>query len=356
VDSDGKLLGIAVGGDFLQGHMLVLRKVGDNAIEATFDDQLILADAVAEHHVPGVVDGYRSEEWQAGLHSDDVLKVRTEMQFDIGPWPERFLGRPQGGLYLFRFPEGVELTVTGVDHMTMVLTMPPARGGQGGYCGNFNGEQEDDFEPVAPSWHLPRGPDLDPVPASQSFFGPSVAADARGPVSSMELFMTMLETLKACDPSLKERAVRRCSHVGDARVRQDCIFDVCVTRDVRAADDMLAAAVMEQKVNSRGIPVLYGHGQCRDAEGEPYAAFSVVPGSPHRCDGILAQLALARGVVGAQHNERTAACEILVQADVDPTSMPIEGTWGGKQQADAKGQGHIASAEGDAAWTCWRLD
>lgn len=355
-DSDGKLLGIAVGGDFMQGHTLVLRKVGDDALEATLDDVRILANSVDEHHVLGLVDAYRSEEWQNGLHSDDVLKVRTERQFDIGPWPERFLGRPQGGLYMFRLPEGMELTVTGVDHMSMVLTMPPAAGGQGGYCGNFNGKQEDDQELVVPSWNRPIGPDLDPVPASQSMFGPTVASDVRTPVDSLELFMSMLHTLKTCEPALKEMAVRRCGRVGDVRLRQDCIFDVCVTKDVSVADDSLAAAVLEQKVNSRGIPVLFGRGECTDSERRSYVAFSVTPRRPQRCSDVLGQLALTAGVMGAQYNARTEACQILVEANVNPTSVPVEGTWGSKQNPGAEGRGHIASSSGRTAWTCWRLD
>merc|ERR1712012_585203 len=147
-DDDGKLVGFAVGGPFLKGHKLVVRKTSPFTLDATCDGQPILSNVSDSEvfRIDDVIEGYRSQKWNATLHSDDVLAVRTQIRFAVGPWPERF-SEPVGGLYLFKLPGDVEVTVTGADFMSLVITMPPQAGGQAGYCGNFDGNVADDFEP-----------------------------------------------------------------------------------------------------------------------------------------------------------------------------------------------------------------
>lgn len=353
--SEGKLLGIAVGGAFMQGHKLVLLK-GKSTLEARFDGEVVLRQPGDEFRAPGLVEGLWAEQWQAGLHNSEILEVRTERQFDVGPWPERFVGQPQGGIFLFRFPGGVEITATGVDFMSVVVTMPRQAGAMGGYCGNFNGSPDDDAEPVAPSWNRPLGPDLGPVRQSQSLFEAAVATGERIHASEYHMFQMVLDRLKDCRPALKEIALQRCSHAVDARIRADCVFDVCTTGSAGVADDALAANILEQKVNSRGIPVLVGNGQCMDADGQLYVAFGAVPTPPKECVDVLRSLALAKGVLGAQFNEKTSVCEIVVEKSVDPTGVTIEGSWTSKDHVDANGQGLVSSASRESDWRCWQLD
>merc|ERR1711879_312177 len=71
-------------------------------------------------------------------------------------------------------PDSVAVTLTGVDFMSTVISMPAQAGGQGGYCGNFNGNADDDAEPVVPSWDRPVGEDLDRVIEGKVLFPKNV--------------------------------------------------------------------------------------------------------------------------------------------------------------------------------------
>jgi len=271
-DSEGKLMGIAVGGPFMGGHRLILRKVSNASISAEFDGESVMREPVDEFHVAHVVEGVREEKWEIGFHNEDILKMRTERPFDVGPWPARFLRPPRGGIYVFYFQRGVEVTVTGVDYMSVVVTMPPQPTGHGGYCGNFNGSPEDDAEPVVPSWNRPVGPGLEPVPEASSLFQvasqddkdgavddgrrgqsePGATSDWRASLSyhgavSRETLLRRVVQFESCPPELWELAVLRCSEVMDGRIREDCVFDVCTTGNVNASEDAVAAEVLQGK-------------------------------------------------------------------------------------------------------------
>ena len=51
--------------------------------------------------------------------------------------------------------------------------------GQSGYCGNFNGDPDDDAEPVVPSWDRPIGDNLEPVPEVGRSSGRAVERSCR---------------------------------------------------------------------------------------------------------------------------------------------------------------------------------
>ena len=89
----------------------------------------------------------------------------------------------------FKLPRNIEVSVTGVDFMSLVVSMPPealcdnaevistcfrllrptsTKAGQGGYCGDFNGNPDDDAEPIIPSWDRPIGKFLTPVPQAHA--------------------------------------------------------------------------------------------------------------------------------------------------------------------------------------------
>lgn len=350
-DSDGKLTAFAVGGPFMQNHTLTVRKTTAFTLEASFDGAAILSEAVSEFHEAGVVDAYRRKAWNATLHSEDILAVRTQMRFAVGPWPERFLREPVGGLYLLKLPGGVEVTITGADIMSVVITMPPQSGGQGGYCGNFNGDAADDFEPVGPSFHKAVGSDLEAVSPSEallnsSWWQPGQAGDA--PQLDPERVMD------DCSVELKAVAEGRCRVVTDAQMKEDCIFDVCATGVISAADGVLAAEILEEKVNARGIPLFMGHGQCLDTVREPYMAFNTTLGTADACTDVLRSLVLTSGVLGAQLH-RDATCQILVENGTDPTQVQIRGGWGPMSNELAHGHGIISDTTEEEGWSCWQV-
>jgi len=361
--SQGRLVALAIGGPFIQGHTVILYKTTPSFFEVLYDGKSILSKANSTFQVPGVLDGFKSTVWQAGLHNSDILNVRTELKFDIGPWPERFLGQPKGGVLLLRFPQGVEITATGVNFMSAVVTMNAQAGGQGGYCGNFNGKAEDDMEPLGPSFNLPVGPDLDPPEEDENLFRMAGAVDAiLGSVIDDKVRIAggapdPLDAVRNCDLDLRKKAVQRCTNVPDTRMQSDCVIDVCVTGTLRAADDAIAAQVLEEKVNPRGIPTFRGLGRCLDTAGRPYGGYGTEAKTEGECQDLLRGLALNRGVVGAQLRVG-GACQVLVDAAGGSGSTLPPAAADTAVRPDGgrlEGQGLIASTSSEEGWKCWQL-
>jgi len=346
-DVSGRLEALAVGGPFIGNRTLVVRKTSPWEIDAFLDGVAVFEED--EFHLDGVLDGYKSKTWNATLHNEDVLKVRTQMQFSVGPWPERFLQSPPGGLFLFRLPENVEITVTGSDILTAVVTMPVQLGGQSGYCGNFNGDADDDFFAVGPSVHLPKGDDLGPVEAPFLLFNESLWRNN----GSNGSWLKPGQVLHDCHADLLQLAEDRCQFVADARMKIECRMDICATGNLSASEGILAAEIIEYKVNARGIPVFAGNGECLDVAGQTYSAYSTNLESMSECKDVLRGLALKRGVVGAQLLQG-ARCQVLVSPGTDPTGVDIKGGWG-SINATTLGTGFISNTTGASKWQCWQL-
>uniref|UniRef100_A0A7S4S9X2 VWFD domain-containing protein n=1 Tax=Alexandrium monilatum TaxID=311494 RepID=A0A7S4S9X2_9DINO len=369
--SDGKLLGLAVGGSFLRGHKLfVYNDTKNSHLEVKFDGKAILSQQVDKFLEPGIIDAQRDIEWDSTRHNDQILAMRTQAKFSVSSWKDRFMGTPKGGLLLLKLPEDVEITVTGVDFMSVVVTMPRPEGvrRQSGYCGNLNGDPEDDATPVVPSWNLPIGEDLGPVKSSLNLFKgkstpKSLALTAalleatepeisRSPGTELH---RLLDAVEHCPEALMKEAQRRCSSIQDARMERDCIFDICVTWDAGAAEDAAAAEALEEEVNAKGIPVFMGHGRCTDAVGRRFDAFETNVRTEKECQDVLRSLALTKGVLGAELH-RTSSCRILVETGSDPTDAEIPGGWAGSEATEEPGRGLVSGIRREASWSCWQLD
>jgi len=353
-DADGKLEAIAVGGPFLGNKTLIVGKTAPEVVEAYFDGEKILSQERDKFEVSGVVEGHRSPTWNATLHNDDALAVRTQIKFAVGPWPERFLD-PVGGLFLFKLPKNVELTITGIDFMSVVLTMPP-QADQGGYCGNFNGDVEDDFQPTGLSFHTPIGKDLGAVDSADLLFDPAKWMLGNAQPALLEVKkLDPAKVLEECTEDMKAQAKSKCQVITDAHKREACVFDICATGQASAANAMIAAEILEEKVNSRGIPSRMGKGKCLDAAGREYVAYTAKKlSSAKGCKKILRSLSLRGGVMGAQL-QKGSTCQILVQDGADPTEVRIPGGWDSKTNEGASGYGMISDTTREAGWTCWQL-
>jgi len=350
-DVSGRLEALAIGGPFIGYHTLLVRKISPWEIEVSLDGEAMFEAGSGEFYLEGVVYAFKSDSWNVTLHNEDALKVRTQMQFSTGPWPERFLSRPPGGLYLFRFPENVEVTVTGADMLTAVITMPVQSGGQSGYCGDFNGNAYDDFvDGDDPSFHLPAGADLTPIEPDFLLFDLSW-----WPLnSSNRSWLEPGNVLSGCHQTLLELAEERCQFVTDARMKNYCRMDVCATGNLSASEGILAAEIIEYKVNARGIPVFAGNGKCLDVVGQTYQAISTNLESMSECKDVLKSLAVTLGVVGAQL-QQGALCQILVTPHADPTSVKIKGGWGPAIDSASRATGFISNTTGESDWQCWQL-
>lgn len=351
-NSAGSIHAVAIGGDFLQGSRLVIMKDTPWSLQAFYDGQRVLAETEDEFHVEGLFDAYRRSTWNASLHNEGLLKVRTQMRFNVGPWPERFMATPVGGLYLFRLPENVEVTITGVDSMSVVITMPPQSGGQSGYCGDFNGDVNNDFEQRHSSFHKSVGENLGPVGSEDLLFDAALL-DGQGSITPA---LDPDRIMDQCNDWLKDMAEQRCRSLFNTQMRLDCIFDVCSTGLISAAEGAMSAEMLEEKVDSRGIPVFMGQGRCLDLQGHPYIAFGTTLVSREDCTNVLRSLADTDGVQGAQLQENST-CQILVESGSDPAQVPIKGGWMPlvSDSMTATGHGIISNVTEQEEWSCWQL-
>jgi len=237
--------------------------------------------------------------------------------------------------------------------MSVAITMPPQIG-QSGYCGNFNGVVDDDFEAVSPSFHRPIGSDLGPVVSLEVLFNTSTWGEWSPGLDDNQTWLDPGSVLSSCNQYLQAIAAERCGRITDARMKQDCVIDVCATGLQQLADGILAAEILEMKVNARGIPVFMGHGECLDSVGRSYVGFSTQLGTVKDCTDILRSLALIPGIMGAQLQEG-GLCQVLVTDQANPTEIQIKSGWGAKINELSQGRGLISSVTADSQWQCWQL-
>lgn len=385
MDSDGKFTALAIGGSFLSGHVLIVHNPMDGGpLQALLDGVPILNETTSEFHEAGVLDAYRSASWDSSRFNNEVLNVTTQMPFEIGPWASRFERNDTGGLYMFSLPNRIQVTVSGVDWMSAVVSMVAIPAGQSGYCGNFNGNPDDDAEPVVPSWNRPIGDNLQAITnESESLFAGYSAeripallmiSNVVGPYSKDSLLVK--ETaLTQCDPALKEQATFKCGNLVSRAFQTSCMFDVCTSGQLSAADDDVAAEVLEHHVNARGVPRFVGHGECLDSQDRRFKSFNTNLRTDEECQDVLRHLSSVRGVIGAQLH-RAHGCQVLVNKDVDPTIVMIPRGWtadGGHPHSDdddtvgissngfgkplfTVGHGEISHTTDDGGWNCWHLN
>lgn len=182
------------------------------------------------------------------------------IDFDVGTWESRFSSEPKGGIYLFKFPEGVELIATGADLMSAVLKMIPQEGGQSGYCGNFNGKAKDDFRPpeegsvpenLVPAWNIPVGDGLEPVEAHLDLFKTSAYLKELFSTPAAAAARVAASVPPACPPDLLSRAESACGKVhDDAALHAACVIDVCRSGDPAVADGVLAIGVVDGELQA----------------------------------------------------------------------------------------------------------
>ena len=388
--SEGFVAGLAASGDFLSGHRLVvMRDTINGNITVTYDGTEILKESVDTFDVSGVLKAYRRDTWDSDLFDDRILSMRTRMPFTLGDFADRFKNLPDKGIYLFKLPNHIDITVTPVDWLSIVISMPP-QAGQTGYCGNFNNLAEDDAEPVVPSWDRPIGADLEPIPESEWLFPTESAlmllgeGGKTGKTEEEEEVARRMKRINECPDNLLSKAEEACSGL-TAAYHKFCVFDVCLTQDLAAAGSVGSAAFVQHKLNARGVPIFMGHGQCLDQHGKEFRSFSTKLRTDTACQHLLRTLSLTDGVMGAQL-KRGSTCEVLTVKEVDPTHVAIPGGWGSpagpNQEEDVQirmlpekkdappiktaarmadgtggtGTGLVAQTTDDAVYSCWQLN
>merc|ERR1740123_1266245 len=211
---------LAVGGPFLEGHVLVI-EVTDGV---KWDGQSILTEFPSTFNIAGLI--------QASFNGDSE---------HVDPGLRGIAVRSLSAV----LPLGMELTVNRwSDHLDVLLSMHPLAGGQDGHCGNFNGDASDDSTEQIMSRM-----------GAQVLDEQSLLPPASGEPKSVPRQPQLVPTLEDCREVTLHRAQEQCEDdapvdlFGDAAAEwlQACMLDVCFGGERFARED----AVIEEQMASR---------------------------------------------------------------------------------------------------------
>jgi len=345
--------GVAVSGDFIDGHTLVAlgmnaqQSANTNDFRVYWDGQQILKSDGVLHAGPGME--FHREKGTSMLPSPEEFSEASAARKGHGgieSVKRMWEGRT---VFTFRFPQNIEVFVTLRDAVEILIKAPNQGAQQGGWCGNANGDDTDDNEKP--------GAGYEKVEGSESLFTQS----------GVESFIQQLEAQSSdeeqgtqetqgegkCPAALLERAEKACEHIHEEHVRGGCIIDICKTDDVAAA--LEAADTMEvlEVLEGHGIPEFMGHGKCTSDSDAPFK--SVVAASfddKKHCAHLLGALGTIQGVLGAEYTDGSS-CKILVAAGVNLQSHEIPGGWGAETAGTATGV--VSGASSVSGVYCWRV-
>merc|ERR1712060_790950 len=186
-------LALAVGGEFLQGHVLIVEALNG---KMTWDGEPILQDFPSDWSVQGLITAHH--------HEVDEPIDRAQSH------------RPIHGVDV-ELPLGIRLTVNRwMKHLDLSIRMRPLAGGQDGHCGNFNGVADDTLDLINGRMELK-------VSKEELLFPkPNALADDAEP---------KVRELSACAPDARSKAEAQCRKAlgkdGSAQVLEACVFDRC---------------------------------------------------------------------------------------------------------------------------------
>jgi hypothetical protein len=346
-------VGIAVSGNFINGHTFIFAEdQSDNKLKVLWNGKEVLTTDGAFHPAPGV-QLYRNSGKSYVPTPEDIdflapdKKSRDEIVKRFKHWGER-------PVYNFRFPRKVEITATFIDprgkdgndwekhkfnSMETLIMMPP-QGQQGGWCGNFNDNPNDDGKATH----------MDPLGANEDLFKKSGLAFL---MEQNEIAAAPVIQDQKCPERTLQKARSACSHIAQQDVKDDCISDICLTDDATLAAEAAEDIEILEVLAGQGIPQFTGHGQCLDQNGITFSSYetkAVAKKAP--CVSLLRKLGSFAGVRGAQLTEGST-CKILVDAGTNLLPQKIPGGWGGV--AAGQGKGIVGSSTSDSGSYCWKI-
>jgi len=348
----GRLQGVAVGGNWMKGHKLLLSKKG-----VTFDDQPILSKTGDNHIVSGVVELYRPA--QMSLNETEIKELDGEDHW----WEKhrkywRKFARG-GAFYHFKLPLNVEIWVSGASDRLQAMIRMPSQPNQGGYCGNFNGDSKDDWVAGTDTKWLgmaqAAGTMLDPIKESEDLFKQA------GISESSSMLQSVTHSQAECSEELMKEAEEACSHIPEKMLHDSCVQDICLTKDVDMANSAMAMEIMHVAV-AKGSVELQGPGRCLDQAGAKYSTIKATGISDKgECSKLLHEVShkvalVNKGIRGAQFKEKgdeESSCQLLLETGADFKIEELPGLWEG-QKTDT-GFGIVSSSDNVEGWNCWKL-
>jgi hypothetical protein len=252
----GNTEGIAVGGPFLKGHRLTVMRIkgqkqkgGHNGADVTvkYDGTEILQTQGDKFQSSdGLVEGEHLE--KVVPDPADMPKAEAGGVKNWEDFAKKSFAHP--GQFVFRFPDGVEFYLARVDLLSIVIKMPKDDS-QDGLCGNYDGdEKNDDYQQVEARMGSPK------VESGNLFLMDYKDYSYREQgllevANSDATDLAEINSTAECEekkPHLYKQAVEKCNEILQmrigARLKGDCVFDICVTGDLNISADYLAEEVM----------------------------------------------------------------------------------------------------------------
>jgi len=364
-DKGGRIHGVATGGEFLKGHTLAIHGRDHKSGEVLFDGKSILTKDGDKHIVEGVCELYRYKSKTVVPDEKEMDELDGKHNWWKSGGAKKAFESTSSPLYHFKFNKGVELYVMWHKSMNLLLKMS-SQEKQGGYCGNFNGDPDDDQKHPGRSGGSgdePAGPNLEPIPEEDDLLkavGVSLAATGNSSWEEEEEEEEKEEGggaaaasgASGCDPALRKQAEQACKHIPEEDVRHSCIDDVCTIGRLSAAEDSEGMEELEVK-EDHGVVMFYGEGRCTDQDGETFSSFEAAGVAEKKgCSDLLTQMAdTMEGVRGAELKDGSK-CHILADPGVNLTVFEIPGGWGATAEGAGKG---IVSSIMDGAYECWKV-
>lgn len=222
-DNAGRGIGLAVAGNALGNHRLVWFKKGKKTL---LDGQEIVKDAGSK---------YKSD--------DGLIEVEHMKKLDPneGEWKKsgydqalksaNIRGRET---WVWRLAGDLNIYFSELDSLSAIIRMPKKEG-MDGMCGNYDENKDNDGDKdviermgpinVADSENL--------FTADGQAFLEEDDRDVRG------------RTMENCEPELKTKAEEKCSEIEEVTLRKDCVFDICMTGDLKDEKDELEMEVLD---------------------------------------------------------------------------------------------------------------
>lgn len=330
---------IAAGGKFLGGKVLEACYDRGGKYKVLFDSVEVLTENGATHSAPGVQ--LYVNRGSNFMPTKQDLGELGENQKDI---LTRVLNRWRNSrVYTFQLPGNVDISIVQHDSTEVLIKMPP-QAGQDGWCGNFNGDANDD------PGRTPSSPK--PVDASEDLFKNFGGA---GEVISLLLEDESESDLEACPNATLAKAEQACSHLADSALKDACIFDICLTNEVDFGEEAAVNMELIGVLQGKDVPVFEGEGHCRDQKGSAFSSVEAkTVATRQHCVQLLRKVGVFQGVRGAEFTD-DLKCKILLDAKpmIDLTPHKVPGGWGAPLPND--GNGVITGSSHESGIYCWRV-
>lgn len=384
----GRIVGIQMRGAWLGNHILRAEKQGNShshnaQFVVTWDNRRILTRSTETQTPMGGVVLKRMPKNTMTPKENEVKKMapKGKDKYFINQL-NRITKGGHGGSFYFKLPHGVELFFSGADGMVLLIKIPRIPN-MAGYCGNWNGNANDDFpKNDGPQKALMK--DGQGWPSKRPRPAPRTAASLRRRYRSLSLFGVSLsepadsladelgETVKEpessddaldvemtnCTVEAMKKAEQHCHHLPDITLRNDCILDFCLSGDTESTDengetifDDSAMALMMKVEFGHDVPVFDGNGKCLDQDGKEYTSFTTKLETQQECMDALSKSTKLGGIRGAQIAVGQK-CQLLVDAESKRPSISYAGNWGDKRD----GTGIVATNSKEDNWACFKLD